>query len=304
MNSVADLPPLVRDILSNVEVAFAEGAAERKNRHNEKDKGKGVAEGEKQAKPSPAPIATPVSETPTLAESSPTPAPIATSIPETPSPAESDSSTSSLETLNHISTDLSALQADFTFPSRLAFSTASTDSIAAPLLFNRVNSPYHAQANKLLQLLLQADSVSSGGDKEVRKRRKEVVTHVEGAIEDLEKKRDELWLEVREKREKGEVETFEDAHSSGSSTVDVEEHHAETDLIPSTPAEPTVEAESVETTIQQSEVPVPTVADVTEAEITQPSEEKETESHDEEAVEEHTEETEKHDDKEEGYELV
>ena len=103
--------------------------------------------------------------------------------------------------------------------------------MAPALLFNRTNSPYHVQANKLLELLLQADSVSSGGDKEVRKRRKEVVKDVEGAIEELERKRDGLWSEVKERRENGAVESEDDnGHSSGSSTVDVEEHHSSADV--------------------------------------------------------------------------
>jgi len=295
-NEFTDIPPFVRDILSNVEVALAEGAHRNKHHHrnqqgpDKKEKGKGVAEGEKTTHAAPASEGTPA------AASAKTPAP--------------------LDTLNHIATELSALQSSFTFPSRLAFSSAASQEVAPPLIFNRRNSVYHAQAHKLLQLLLQADSVSSGGDKEVRRHRKEVVRDVEGAIEDLEKKRDALWLEVKQKREKGEVESEDDeGHSSGSSTVDTEENHTATAVDAAThPASvvenagptPAVEEKQSEPVAEVKEAEGFEVPEVQHVEESAPVEEKSEEPTETEKVAEaeHTAEAEKNEEKDEGYELI
>ena len=209
LNNHADIPPFVRDILSNVEVAFTDDIKDRRNRHHSKrDKGKDVAEGEKVARPAPTKEVK-VKVVPTV---------IVPSSPKAPT---------SLDTLKDLSERLHALKSTFTFPTRLSFSSSTTED-APPLLFNRVNSSYHAQAHKLLQLLLEADKVSSAGDREVRQRRKAIVRDVEGAIEELETRRDGMWKNVKERREKGEVESEdEDGHSSGSSVVDHEEHHSD-----------------------------------------------------------------------------
>jgi len=95
------------------------------------------------------------------------------------------------------------------------------------LLYNKQNKPYHAQNNKLLQLLLQADGVVSNGDKEVRRKRKQIVKRVEGEIEALERKRDEYWLEVKERRDQtGEISENE-SWSSGSTSDHDEVAHVE-----------------------------------------------------------------------------
>lgn len=289
LNELTDIPPFVRDILSSVEAAFAEGAKQHQDSRNSDKKGKGVAEGEKKDRSTSAPAPAPA------ADSAPAP--------EAPTPAESDQSTSSLDTLNSISADLSALQSAFTFPSRLAFSNAPTEDVSPRLLFNRVNSPYHSQAHKLLQLLLQADSVSSGGDKEVRKRRKDVVRDVEGAIEELEKMRDGLWLEVRERREKGEIESEEeDHHSSGSSVVDVDEYHTASTVESATVPEPVEERESA----TELSVPASDVAENIETPEVEQSVEEKAQAVEEGTALEHSVavEAEKQEEKEEGYELI
>lgn len=305
LNEFADIPAFVRDILSNVEIAFAEGTAERVKQHQSKpntDKGKGVAEGENRARSAPAPT--------------PTPSEVST-------PDESTTSNLSLDTLNHIWTDLSSLKSGFTFPTRLTFSNATSEDVSPPLLFNRINSPYHSQAHKLLQLLLQADSISSGGDKEVRKRRKEVVKDVEGAIEELEKKRDGIWLEVKERRDKGEVESEdEDGHSSGSSVVDTEEIHTVTEVVTehvATPAESASEEKAIEPVVEETTVEPATEA-VEEVERTEVAEgfeadecksvygakvaEEKAKEVEQVEVAEHTADEKKGDEKEEGYELI
>ena len=219
-NEFTDIPPSWRDLISKIDPAIAERIQEKK-RHLQRDlKGKAVAKGEKPTTATREPVHpkaeevfVPASESQSANDRAPS-----------PMSTESNDSTSSINKLNEISTELSTLKSGFTFPSRLLFSNVLTGDAAPPLRFDRVNSLYHAQANKLLQLLLQADSVSSGGDREVRMRRKAVVKDVEGAIEEIEKRKDKLWLEIKERREKGEEESEDEAvHSSGSSLMDVEE---------------------------------------------------------------------------------
>ena len=224
LNERNNLPPFVRDILSNVEIAFNEGREEKSKAEPEvQGKGKGVAEGETTRR---------------------------SAVPEAaPTPAESDtttSSTASVDKLNDISHELRLVKESFTFPARLTFAS-STDETAPRLLFNKTNSGYHAQAHALLQLLLAADGVSSGGDRDVRKKRKEVVKNVEGAIEELERKRDEVWSEVREKREKGEESEDEGSTTSYASSIADTEHieHADVATVPGN--------ESVEPTPQAAE---------------------------------------------------
>lgn len=53
----------------------------------------------------------------------------------------------------------------------------------------------------------------------MRKLRKSIVKDVEGAIETLERKRDEIWKEVKERRERGEESDDETSTSSCGSSV-------------------------------------------------------------------------------------
>lgn len=206
LNSFTDLPPFVRDILGNVELAFKEELSNKQQEACVEGKGKGVASGEKN------PIKT--SPTPNRPNSVETP------------PVVRDNS-QSLDKLNLISSELDLVKDSFEFPSVLAFASTTTEStdIVPNLLYNKTNKSYHAQSNKLLQLLLDADSVESEGNKDVRRLRKEIVGKVEDAIKELEGRRDEIWKEVKERREKGEdFELWEDESSlsSRSSVVDIE----------------------------------------------------------------------------------
>ncbi|KIR55092.1 hypothetical protein I315_02329 [Cryptococcus gattii Ru294] len=175
-----------------------------------KKKGKQVAEGEKK----PAPASTTGNAPTTAATDSAVAAP--------------DPSTS-LSALQNIERQLIALQSGFTFPERLSFAHSVPGAHAPPLLFNRLNSPYHAQTNALLQLLLQADSIASNGESQVRRKRKELVKKVEDEIQKLEQQRDEKWEEVRERRLNGEESEPENdnrswSESSSESGKDVQDH--------------------------------------------------------------------------------
>nr|ODN75023.1 hypothetical protein L203_06561 [Cryptococcus depauperatus CBS 7841] len=130
----------------------------------------------------------------------------------------------SFATLQNMEDQLTALITSYTLQTRLAFAHTTPGSHPPPLLFNRLNAPYHAQINALLQLLLQADSIDSKGDKDLRRRRKQLVKDVESEIEKLEKHRDELWEEVKGKRERGEEsEPDEDEERSWSDASSVAE---------------------------------------------------------------------------------
>ncbi|ODN97196.1 hypothetical protein I350_08176 [Cryptococcus amylolentus CBS 6273] len=193
LGEFTNVHPAVADILRNVEVAVTEEVKQRTRagkagctgpcdqqcasgcqKASGQAKGKGVAEGEKN---------------PVLREAEPEPA---------------VNPTTSLSTLDDIQHQFESLRANFTFPEYLSFARDSRGSHSPPLLFNRINSAYHAQVNALLQLLLQTDSINSGGEKAVRQKRKEVVKKVEDEIERLEQLRDDLWEDVKERRERGE----------------------------------------------------------------------------------------------------
>ncbi|WVW81719.1 hypothetical protein I302_103715 [Kwoniella bestiolae CBS 10118] len=216
-----DVNPLLRDLLGNFEHALTDeltkknklqgeacqGACERQCARSceKQDKGKARAEGERKEVPKSAPASTP--------------API-----DTPSTVESTDSSSSITALDSIESQLDTLRSSFQFPAKLSFAHSTSESISPPLLFNKTNSAYHTQANSYLQLLLKADGITSNGDKEIRKRRKELVSKVEKEIENLEKQKDEIWKEVKAKRDNGEEsepDEVDERSWSGSETTSV-----------------------------------------------------------------------------------
>ena len=246
------LPPFVRDILGNVELAFKERSQEKSE-----GKGKGVAEGEKKAVPTPAPAPAPTS-TPAPVDTTPAPAPVASTAETEVEVDNSKAISDSMSALANIESELVLAKSQFTFPTTLSFGPQTTDS-SPSLLFNKTNKPYHAQNNRLLQLLLQADGVASNGDREVRRRRKNVVKAVEGEIEKLERKRDDYWAEVKERRDTtGEVSEGESWCTGSTSEHDHENENEEVvhveDVAEEAPASadkpeptPAEAAESVET---------------------------------------------------------
>lgn len=278
LNGVVDMPPFVRDILGNVEMAFRE-ERDRSQRSDEKEakvegKGKAVAEGEKKARQAVA-AATPAPDT--SVEASPASAePVTAAVvePAVP-PTEPGNTSAALSTLSGISSELDLVRRSFDFPSTLSFaSSPSTDSAPPALLFNKANSGYHAQTHKLLQLLLAADAINSGGNKEVRRKRKEVVREVEKEIEALEKRRDQVWEEVKAKLEAGEEVEPEQASSASTSSCsssvadpsevkEVVEHEAEGFEVPAASAEAGPE---VEDKPAESATPAPVATDDAEVE--------------------------------------
>jgi hypothetical protein len=292
------LPPFVRDILGNVELAFKD-RSESESGVGDKEvkvegKGKGVAEGEKK-------VSVPV----TAAAPSPAPVEQESTALETAIETEDlakKASADSLAKLDSIASELELAKDSFTFPTSLCFAATSNNTESVPsLLYNKQNKPYHAQNNKLLQLLLQADGVASNGDKEVRKRRKALVKLVEGEIELLERKRDEYWQDVKERREQtGEVSENE-SWSTGSSVDHDEVVHVE-DV-----------AASAATTSQEEQVPAEETSKAqSEPEPEHPSsfadavKSTPTEAEDTKVVDENTKQSDKVEkkDKEEGYELL
>jgi hypothetical protein len=298
------LPPFVRDILGNVELAFKDKSEAKEVDVEAEGKGKGVAEGERKSipNPAPAPAAAPT-PTPTPAAAAPN---TTTSEPATEAEAEVDpkkASSESLAQLDSIKSEIDLAKSQFTFPTSLSFSTTPSDSPS--LLYNKQNKPYHAQNNRLLQLLLAADGVASNGDREVRRKRKEIVKLVEGEIEKLEKKRDEYWEEVRERREvTGEV--SEGESWATSSSADQHEHEQENEN--ENNQQETVHVEDVavpnpvdEEMKESTETEKPSFAEAVKS--TEPSA---AESNAEESKQdkEASEKEEKKSDKEEGYELL
>jgi hypothetical protein len=109
-----------------------------------------------------------------------------------------------LEALDSLDDKLVNLTSAFTFPSHLDFqdhdatsspvSESSTPSVP-PLTYASTNVPYHAHAQSLLGLLVEADAVESDGDEQVRARRKEFVKRVETELDALEGMKSRVWAE-------------------------------------------------------------------------------------------------------------
>ncbi|KAK4685562.1 hypothetical protein P7C73_g4585, partial [Tremellales sp. Uapishka_1] len=307
IDNYANLPPFLRDILSNVEAAVTEDVqCRRRGGHCRQNKGKGVAEGEKKEREVPSTSALPPAVT---AQPEPFSASAANAAPlaEEASTEEATPSPSiAINSLEQISNQLSDLKSSFTFPSRLSFATTAPSADVPPLLFNRLNSPYHAQAHQLLQLLLKADGISSGGDKEVRRKRKEVVKLVEQELEFLEQKRDELWEVIRAQRESGDLDESDDEghRSSGESSVDADEHHQTEEVQAQPPLSPTVEdvEEGYEVPAQTEHVEVEEATEVAKPAVVKSDEVKPEDVESEEAKSEEEKPEEK--EKEDGYELL
>jgi hypothetical protein len=107
--------------------------------------------------------------------------------------------------LDNIDAQFDALTHAFTFPRKLAFGPSTLDRTQPPLLFNRNNTPYHAQAHALLQLILKADGVQANNNRDIRRRRKAIVAKIEKELQSLEARRDGLWTEVSDRRDRGET---------------------------------------------------------------------------------------------------
>lgn len=103
----------------------------------------------------------------------------------------------SLASIQEIESTLRSLESTFVFPSQLDFSrppspTSGADSDnESSLAYTSNNRSVHAYEHALSTLLEKLDAVESGGDLEVRGRRKEVVGEVEKALREVEKRVEE-----------------------------------------------------------------------------------------------------------------
>ena len=111
----------------------------------------------------------------------------------------------SLTEIKQIEDSLRSIESTFIFPSQLDFtsrppsptSDAASES-GSSLAYTTNNQTVHAYEHALNSLLEKLDSIESGGDLEVRGRRKEVVNEVEKALKDVERK-------VEESRERASI---------------------------------------------------------------------------------------------------
>lgn len=145
-----------------------------------------------------------------------------------------------LEKLESLKAKLEKLTSGFTFPEHLDFQDPDS-GLTTPLLdpvdgashdgdervvpvpalaFTHNNAPYHAHAQALLSLLVSADAISSDGDQEVRKVRKEFVKEVEEQLAEMERKRSDVWK--KQQAEKANDESKENVPATNSGDVDMD----------------------------------------------------------------------------------
>ncbi|KAH9943890.1 hypothetical protein B0H21DRAFT_747422 [Amylocystis lapponica] len=142
----------------------------------------------------------------------------------------------SLNEIQEIENTLCALEASFVLPTNLDFtpplSPAPSEAGSSKdmgsengLAYTANNSPVHSYEHSLNGLLTRLDAVESGGDLEVRGRRKEVVRRVENALQDVGRR-------VEESRER----SHERAAPSEASSNKLE---MRTDIVLATPGDVT-----------------------------------------------------------------
>ncbi|KAL4261049.1 BAG domain-containing protein [Pleurotus pulmonarius] len=164
----------------------------------------------------------------------------------TPVPTVDDVS-KSIETVHNIETTFGTLESEFVFPAQLDFTppsspstlvsplpgtenTTVSDSAIHHLAFTARNQPLRFYEHALGELLSQLDRIDSYGNETLRARRKEVVSRVERALEELEREVDARW-QIRQKKLAKESEPV----PVEASTPTQEEHPAEV-IEPTIPA--------------------------------------------------------------------
>ncbi|KAF4572542.1 hypothetical protein EYR36_007050 [Pleurotus pulmonarius] len=164
----------------------------------------------------------------------------------TPAPTVDDVS-KSIETVHNIETTFGTLESEFVFPAQLDFTppsspstlvsplpgtenTTISDSAIHHLAFTARNQPLRFYEHALGELLSQLDRIDSYGNETLRARRKEVVSRVERALEELEREVDARW-QIRQKKLAKESEPV----PVEASTPTQEEHPAEV-IEPTIPA--------------------------------------------------------------------
>ncbi|BGP22473.1 apoptosis regulator [Rhodotorula toruloides] len=120
-----------------------------------------------------------------------------------PAEGPADERTQHLQQLDGIKRRFEELSSKFSppLPPSLTFQP-SASSNAPKLEYTSTNAPVHGYEDALTKLLMELDGVESGGDLEVRTRRKELVRNVESEAQRVEKWRRECF-EARQKGEEG-----------------------------------------------------------------------------------------------------
>ncbi|KAG6837900.1 hypothetical protein H0H93_013053 [Arthromyces matolae] len=128
----------------------------------------------------------------------------------------------SFNEVRSIEAAFSALESDFSFPASLDFiashlipgtpesSDSESSSISTHLAYTSRNHPIRFYEQALSALLTQLDSIESFGNEELRATRREVVSRVERALEELEKEVEGRFRTKLSKVAKAPVETSED----------------------------------------------------------------------------------------------
>ncbi|CUA71491.1 hypothetical protein RSOLAG22IIIB_09618 [Rhizoctonia solani] len=95
--------------------------------------------------------------------------------------------------IQSVLSSLTALQSEFTFPTRLDFQPGSSK-----LAYTSNNAPLHGYEHALTGLLTRLDAVESYGDDGVRRARKEAVKTIEQELERLDGMKAEAWKRINE----------------------------------------------------------------------------------------------------------
>ncbi|GAA5978284.1 hypothetical protein JCM11641_001159 [Rhodosporidiobolus odoratus] len=164
--------------------------------------------------------------------------------------------------------DFESHQSSFSAPSTLTFQPSHPATPAAdgsrpstpPLTFGKPNASFLEYENFLVQLLSKIDEVQSGGDRTVKKARKELVKEVEAELARLDRMKDKAW-EAQSQHEHDEEETAKEVtpeapveNTPAAKSTDVSENTADlltpasslsmdpVDSLPTLPAEVSVPA--------------------------------------------------------------
>ncbi|CUA74807.1 hypothetical protein RSOLAG22IIIB_11503 [Rhizoctonia solani] len=122
-----------------------------------------------------------------------TPVPVLTSTEPEPEEEPQVDTTPSHTAIQSVLSSLTALQSEFTFPTRLDFQPGSSK-----LAYTPNNAPLHGYEHALTGLLTKLDAVESYGDDGVRRARKEGVKTIEQELERLDEMKAEVWRRINE----------------------------------------------------------------------------------------------------------
>ncbi|KAK4702257.1 hypothetical protein P7C70_g3964, partial [Phenoliferia sp. Uapishka_3] len=156
-----------------------------------------------------------------------------------------------LSQLSTLSSTLSSQKSSFVAPTSLVFqpsppstASSSTSSESPKLAYSPVNAPFLAYEDFLVGLLTKVDAVQSGGDKLVKRARKELVREIEAELRKLDERKEGEW-EMISKAGETEVELEnENANSEGVTPTSSASTILSTSTSTETPIDPTPDATS------------------------------------------------------------